>query len=121
MHLGDVDRLAMGLAGAEHVLETNADAGVDTALPAAVVDLFRRGVEAGHSTDSFSALVELMAKPGSSRNMRQGAGLRPWGICDALLVQTYCAGVPGSLAFSWRRALFGSARLIYSLTHSHVR
>ncbi|NEB35380.1 NAD(P)-binding domain-containing protein [Streptomyces sp. SID14515] len=66
VHLGDVDRLAMGLASAEHVLEANADAGVDTALPAAVVDLFRRGVEAGHGTDSFSALVELMAKPGSS-------------------------------------------------------
>ncbi|WP_228923130.1 NAD(P)-dependent oxidoreductase [Streptomyces sp. DH7] len=64
VHLGDVDRLAMGLASVEHVLRTNADAGVDTALPAAVVDLFRRGVEAGHGTDSCSALVELMAKPG---------------------------------------------------------
>ncbi|MEU2573519.1 NAD(P)-dependent oxidoreductase [Streptomyces anulatus] len=64
VHLGDVDRLAMGLASVEHVLRTNADARVDTALPAAVVDLFRRGVEAGHGTDSCSALVELMAKPG---------------------------------------------------------
>ncbi|MDG9684739.1 NAD(P)-binding domain-containing protein [Streptomyces sp. DH18] len=64
VHLGDVDRLAMGLASVEHVLRTNADAGVDIALPAAVVDLFRRGVEAGHGTDSCSALVELMAKPG---------------------------------------------------------
>ncbi|MFI1934777.1 NAD(P)-dependent oxidoreductase [Streptomyces sp. NPDC020330] len=64
MHLGDVDRLAMGLASAEHVLHTNADAGVDTVLPAAVVDLFRRGVEAGRGADSCSALVELMARPG---------------------------------------------------------
>ncbi|MFI5651244.1 NAD(P)-dependent oxidoreductase [Streptomyces anulatus] len=63
-HVGDVDRLAMGLASAEHVLGTNAEAGVDTALPAAVVALFRRGVDAGHGADSFSALVELMAKPG---------------------------------------------------------
>lgn len=63
VHLGDVDRLAMGRASVEHVLQTNADAGVDTALPAAVVDLFRRGVEAGHGTDSFSALVEVMGKP----------------------------------------------------------
>lgn len=62
-HLGDVDRLAMGMASVEHVLQTNADAGVDTALPAAVVDLFRRGMEAGHGTDSFSALVEVMGKP----------------------------------------------------------
>nr|AUD39579.1 WHU imine reductase 95 [synthetic construct] len=64
VHLGDVDRLAMGLASAEHVLHTSADAGVDTVIPAAVVDLFRRGVEAGHGADSCSALVELMAKPG---------------------------------------------------------
>ncbi|MET8374339.1 NAD(P)-dependent oxidoreductase [Streptomyces microflavus] len=62
-HTGDVDRLAMGMASVEHVLRTNADAGVDTALPAAVVDLFRRGMEAGHATDSFSALVEVMGKP----------------------------------------------------------
>lgn len=61
-HLGDVDRLAMGLASVEHVLHTNADAGVDTALPAAVVDLFRRGVDAGHAADSFSSLLELMKK-----------------------------------------------------------
>lgn len=62
-HGGDVDRLAMGMASVEHVLHTNADAGVDTALPAAVADLFRRGMEAGRATDSFSSLVELMKKP----------------------------------------------------------
>ncbi|MFJ1802302.1 NAD(P)-dependent oxidoreductase [Streptomyces sp. NPDC088180] len=65
MHLGDVDRLVMGLASAEHVLHTHADAGVDTVIPAAVVDLFRRGVEAGRGADSCSALVELIAKPGT--------------------------------------------------------
>ncbi|QCD55698.1 NAD(P)-dependent oxidoreductase [Streptomyces hawaiiensis] len=64
-HSGDVDRLAMGMASVEHVLHTNADAGVDTALPAAVAALFRRGMDAGHAADSFSSLVELMkaAKP----------------------------------------------------------
>lgn len=61
-HDGDVDRLAMGTASVEHVLHTNADAGVDTTLPAAVADLFRRGMEAGHATDSFSVLAELMRK-----------------------------------------------------------
>lgn len=65
VHLGDVDRLAMGLASAEHVLRTHADAGVDTVIPAAVVDLFRRGVEAGRGADSCSALVELITKPGT--------------------------------------------------------
>jgi 3-hydroxyisobutyrate dehydrogenase-like beta-hydroxyacid dehydrogenase len=52
------------MASVEHVLQTNADSGVDTALPAAVVDLFRRGVEAGHGADSFPSLVEVLAKPG---------------------------------------------------------
>jgi 3-hydroxyisobutyrate dehydrogenase-like beta-hydroxyacid dehydrogenase len=59
-HPGDVDRLAMGMASVEHVLHTNADAGVDTTLPAAVAALFRRGMDAGHAADSFSTLVELM-------------------------------------------------------------
>ncbi|MFC7640228.1 hypothetical protein [Streptosporangium lutulentum] len=59
-----MDRLAMGMASVEHVLHTNADAGVDTALPAVVVDLFRRGMDAGHAADSFSSLVEVMKKAG---------------------------------------------------------
>ncbi|MFC9947010.1 NAD(P)-dependent oxidoreductase [Streptomyces pratensis] len=61
-HMGDVDRLAMGVASVEHILHTNADAGVDTALPAAVADLFRRGMDTGHAEDSFSSLVKLMTK-----------------------------------------------------------
>ncbi|MFD3532270.1 NAD(P)-dependent oxidoreductase [Streptomyces sp. NPDC058664] len=64
-HVGDVDRLAMGMASVEHVLHTNADAGVDTALPAAVAGLFRRGMDAGHAGDSFSSLVESMKKAGA--------------------------------------------------------
>ncbi|WP_435190239.1 NAD(P)-dependent oxidoreductase [Streptomyces sp. bgisy126] len=62
-HTGDVDRLAMGMASAEHVLHTSADAQVSTTLPAAVVELFRRGMDTGRATDSFSALVELMTHP----------------------------------------------------------
>ncbi|NRQ33410.1 NAD(P)-dependent oxidoreductase [Nonomuraea sp. NN258] len=72
-HGGDVDRLAMGLASVEHVLHTNADAGVDTALPAAVADLFRRGVHAGHAADSFSSLVELMKRPPAWPGGKPGA------------------------------------------------
>ncbi|MGW0646915.1 MULTISPECIES: NAD(P)-dependent oxidoreductase [Streptomyces] len=64
VHDGDVDRLAMGVASAEHVLRTHTEAGVDTSLPAAVVGLFRRGMEAGRAEDSFSSLVELLARPG---------------------------------------------------------
>ncbi|WP_055700446.1 MULTISPECIES: NAD(P)-dependent oxidoreductase [Streptomyces] len=61
-HAGDVDRTSMGLASMEHVVHTAADAGVDTAFPAAVHDIFRRVVEAGHGADSFSSAVELMRK-----------------------------------------------------------
>ncbi|MER5965360.1 NAD(P)-binding domain-containing protein [Streptomyces sp. NPDC002057] len=59
-HGGDAERLAMGMASVEHVLHTNADAGVDTTLPAAVAALFRRGMDAGHGADSASRLTELM-------------------------------------------------------------
>ena len=50
----------MGMANVEHVLHTNADAGVDTTLPAALAALFRRGMNAGHAEDSCSSLVRLM-------------------------------------------------------------
>lgn len=62
-HAGDVDRLAMAVASAEHVLHTALDAGVDGALPAAVLDIFRRGEAAGHGADSASSLVEVLKRP----------------------------------------------------------
>ncbi|WP_406279208.1 NAD(P)-dependent oxidoreductase [Embleya sp. NBC_00896] len=58
-HPGDVDRLAMGVASVEHVLHTTEDAGIDPALPAAVLEIFRRGVAAGYGGDSFTRLTEL--------------------------------------------------------------
>ncbi|MGW0537041.1 NAD(P)-dependent oxidoreductase [Streptomyces sp. NPDC003032] len=61
-HAGDVDRTAMGLASMDHVVHTAADAGVDTAFPEAVQDIFHRVVKAGHGADSFSSAVELMKK-----------------------------------------------------------
>ncbi|QCX77991.1 3-hydroxyisobutyrate dehydrogenase [Streptomyces sp. YIM 121038] len=62
-HAGDVDRISMGVASMEHVVHTNADAGVDTAFPQVVLDAFRRGADAGHGADSFSKLVDLMKRP----------------------------------------------------------
>ncbi|MFF7455672.1 NAD(P)-dependent oxidoreductase [Kitasatospora sp. NPDC008115] len=58
-HEGDVDRLTMGLASVEHVLHTVEASGVDGALPRALADTFRRGVEAGHGASSVSSLVRL--------------------------------------------------------------
>ncbi|MFI9721984.1 NAD(P)-dependent oxidoreductase [Streptomyces sp. NPDC052396] len=60
---GDVDRLAMGAASVQHVLHTNRDAGLDTALPAAVDGIFRRGMDRGFAENSFSSLVEVLKQP----------------------------------------------------------
>lgn len=61
-HAGDVDRISMGMASMEHVVHTNADAGVDTAFPQTVLNAFRKGAEAGYGADSFSRLVDLLRK-----------------------------------------------------------
>lgn len=61
-HPGDVDRLAMGFASVEHVVHTTEDAGIDTALPSAVLKIFQRGMENGHAGDSFTSLIEIFKK-----------------------------------------------------------
>ncbi|WP_329110204.1 NAD(P)-binding domain-containing protein [Micromonospora sp. NBC_01699] len=61
-HPGDVDRLAMGTASVDHVVHTTRDAGIDAALPSAVLEIFRRGMAEGHATDSFTSLVEVFRK-----------------------------------------------------------
>lgn len=58
-HRGDVDRLAMGVASVEHVLDTVRAARVDTTLPAAVLDAFRRGMADGRADQSLTSLVEV--------------------------------------------------------------
>ncbi|EIV92693.1 NAD(P)-dependent oxidoreductase [Frankia sp. QA3] len=59
-HKGDVDNLAMGVASLEHVLHTAQEAGVDGSVPAAMLDLFRRGITAGHGQDSLTSLTRLL-------------------------------------------------------------
>ncbi|RNB87004.1 NAD(P)-dependent oxidoreductase [Brevibacillus fluminis] len=58
-HPGDVDRLAMGFASVEHVVHTTEDARIDNALPAVVLEIFKRGMENGHASDSFTSLIEI--------------------------------------------------------------
>ncbi|MFF8813938.1 NAD(P)-dependent oxidoreductase [Streptomyces pactum] len=58
-HPGDVDRLTMGVASVEHVAHTTRAAGVDTALPAAVAEIFRRGAAQGYGDSSFTSLLEV--------------------------------------------------------------
>jgi 3-hydroxyisobutyrate dehydrogenase-like beta-hydroxyacid dehydrogenase len=67
-HAGDVDRLSMDAASAEHVLHTMADAGVDTTLPKAVMELFERGMASGHAAESASVLLEEMRAQGGGRS-----------------------------------------------------
>lgn len=62
-HPGDVDRLAMGLASVEHVVHTTQESGIDIALPATVLEVFRRGMKTGHASDSFTSLIEIFKKP----------------------------------------------------------
>ncbi|WP_017622828.1 NAD(P)-dependent oxidoreductase [Nocardiopsis chromatogenes] len=59
---GDEDRLAMGTASMEHVVQATRDAGVDTALPEAVLAVFRRGIDAGFGESAFARLITLMDK-----------------------------------------------------------
>ncbi|TMR23958.1 NAD(P)-dependent oxidoreductase [Nonomuraea turkmeniaca] len=59
-HEGDVDTLAMGAASLEHVMHTARASGVDSSLPAAVLDLFRRGIAAGHGQDSLTSLAKVL-------------------------------------------------------------
>ncbi len=58
LHPGDVDRLAMGVASVQHVVHTAEDAGIDAALPAAVLQIFRRGMDQGYAGNSFTSLIE---------------------------------------------------------------
>ncbi|MCG5215825.1 imine reductase family protein [Streptosporangium soli] len=59
-HEGDVDTLTMGAASLEHVLHTARTSGVDGSLPAAVLDVFRRGIAAGHGKDSLTSLIQVL-------------------------------------------------------------
>ncbi|MGI5163643.1 NAD(P)-dependent oxidoreductase [Spirillospora sp. CA-253888] len=62
---GDVERLSMGVASIDHVVRTAEDAGVDASLPAAVLEVFKRGMAAGYADDSATRLIEIFKKPGA--------------------------------------------------------
>jgi len=62
-HPGDVDRLGMGAASVDHIVHTSKDAGIDTSLPAAVLEVFKRGMAIGQAGNSFTSLIEVFKKP----------------------------------------------------------
>ncbi|MFD7551718.1 NAD(P)-dependent oxidoreductase [Streptomyces sp. NPDC059816] len=61
-YAGDIERLSMAVASIDHVVETARDSGVDTSLPAKVLEIFQRGIADGRSEDSATSLVEIFKK-----------------------------------------------------------
>ncbi|MBB6038156.1 NAD(P)-dependent oxidoreductase [Phytomonospora endophytica] len=59
---GDLERLSMGMESVRHVLRTAEEAGVDTTLPAAMVAVFRRGLDAGLGEKGFTGLVDVLGE-----------------------------------------------------------
>jgi len=62
-HPGDVDRLGMGVASVDHIVHTSKDAGIDASLPAAVLEVFKRGMANGQAVNSFTSLIEVFKEP----------------------------------------------------------
>ncbi|MBO2453009.1 NAD(P)-dependent oxidoreductase [Actinomadura barringtoniae] len=60
---GGDNSLRMQAVGADHLVEASRDAGVDTAYPKALRDLFWRTVEMGHGDGGVSSVLEAMKKP----------------------------------------------------------
>ncbi|MGW4945389.1 NAD(P)-dependent oxidoreductase [Actinoplanes sp. NPDC004185] len=59
-HPGDLSTVLMMGATAEHIVRTSDEAGVDRELPAAVRSHYDRAVAAGHGTDGWTALYEVI-------------------------------------------------------------
>ncbi|MGW4498705.1 NAD(P)-dependent oxidoreductase [Micromonospora sp. NPDC004336] len=76
-HRGDVDRVAMGEASIGHVLHTVEAAGIDTTLPAAVLDAFRRATADGRADQSLTSLVEVFGAGVDGRHAAAPAHARP--------------------------------------------
>jgi 3-hydroxyisobutyrate dehydrogenase-like beta-hydroxyacid dehydrogenase len=60
---GEENNLHMQAVGAEHVVDTFRDAGLDTGMPAALSRLFAAADAAGHGADGLSSVMELIRRP----------------------------------------------------------
>ena len=60
---GDEDNLVMDLAALEHVVATSRARGVDDRLPEVSRALARAAVDAGHGTDGYARVFDLLAHP----------------------------------------------------------
>lgn len=60
---GDLSTTLMMGATAEHILRTSEQAGIDVELPATVRSHYDRAVAAGHGTQDWAALYEVIKAP----------------------------------------------------------
>lgn len=60
---GGANSLRMQAVGAAHVVEASHEAGIDTAGPRALRDLFRRAVDAGHGDGGLSSVIDVIRRP----------------------------------------------------------
>ncbi|TDC62360.1 NAD(P)-dependent oxidoreductase [Actinomadura sp. GC306] len=65
VHPGDDNSLRMQAVGADHVVEAAREAGIDTAGPRALRDLFWRAVDAGHGAEDLSCVIRVIRAPAS--------------------------------------------------------
>lgn len=62
-HPGTLSTVRMMGATADHVVGASDAAGLHTGLPAAVRDLYDRAVAAGHATDNWTSLIDVIRTP----------------------------------------------------------
>jgi 3-hydroxyisobutyrate dehydrogenase-like beta-hydroxyacid dehydrogenase len=60
---GELNSLHMQAVSANHVVEASRDAGLDTAFPVALKDLFWRAVEQGHGAEGLGSVIEAIKNP----------------------------------------------------------
>jgi 3-hydroxyisobutyrate dehydrogenase-like beta-hydroxyacid dehydrogenase len=59
---GDLSTTTMMGATAAHIVAASADAGLDTLLPEAVKSLYDRAIAAGHGSDNWTSLYEVVTR-----------------------------------------------------------
>jgi 3-hydroxyisobutyrate dehydrogenase-like beta-hydroxyacid dehydrogenase len=63
---GDLSTATMMGATADHIVAASAAAGLDTVLPEAVKSLYDRAIAAGHGSDNWTSLYEVVTRPPSA-------------------------------------------------------
>ncbi|RNG20733.1 NAD(P)-dependent oxidoreductase [Streptomyces botrytidirepellens] len=64
-HPGEAANAIMMGATADHIYATAKSSGVDTSLPGAVQEYYRRAIDDGHGTDSWTRIIDGMRGPRS--------------------------------------------------------